>query len=200
MEPSKAHAASMEKHAANPATALAKTRTARRTSSSSIDLPLTRHANSREFLDKPRPVDHMSLLLMSAHSGAEGVVEAVNPDVLEVGLLVELFGPVDAVAPDAEVGVGAGGDLVLRLVVLVNEEVVENGDGVAKDLARGSALYKKGCDGGSAPGCYNLGINYANGQGVPKDRTRAAALFKKACKLGHKKACKDIQAMNAKKG
>ena len=76
MEPSKAHAASMEKHAANPATALAKTRTARRTSSSSIDLPLTRHANSREFLDKPRPVDHMSLLLMSAHSGAEGVVDA----------------------------------------------------------------------------------------------------------------------------
>jgi hypothetical protein len=37
---------------------------------------------------------------------------------------------------------------------------------VPHDFPRAAKLYKQGCDGNEALGCYNLGLMYAQGRGV----------------------------------
>lgn len=66
----------------------------------------------------------------------------------------------------------------------------EYGRGVRKDVKRAGELYRKGCDGGNAIGCSNLGMCYRLARcGLPKNTRRAVELYKKACDGGFKKAC-----------
>jgi hypothetical protein len=53
--------------------------------------------------------------------------------------------------------------------------------GQPQDQAKGVVLFTKGCDGGSALACFNLGQAYEKGQGVTADPARAAALFHRFC-------------------
>jgi len=52
--------------------------------------------------------------------------------------------------------------------------------------------YKGECDGGSAVGCYNLGLMYNNGQGVKQDYFIAGDLYKKACDVGFAEGCLNL--------
>jgi TPR repeat protein len=61
--------------------------------------------------------------------------------------------------------------------------------GVEKDDSAAVTLYRRACDLGWAPGCYNLAITYERGTGVPADRKRAAQLYEVACTAGAKQAC-----------
>ncbi len=58
------------------------------------------------------------------------------------------------------------------------------GDRAAADL------YRRGCDGGDAIGCNNLGVMAEMGRGgVASDERRAAALYEGACEGGSNNAC-----------
>ena len=59
------------------------------------------------------------------------------------------------------------------------------GRGVPKNDALAAKLYKQGCDGGSATGCYDLGYVYAHGQGVTQSDTMAVVWYRKAAAQGH---------------
>jgi hypothetical protein len=65
---------------------------------------------------------------------------------------------------------------------------------VPQDKRRAAALFEKACEGGDAPGCYNLGVRYTEGSGVPQDKRRAAALFEKACKGGVEQGCSALNS------
>jgi uncharacterized protein len=64
------------------------------------------------------------------------------------------------------------------------------GRGVARDVAEAARFYEKGCEGGAAPSCHNLGLMYSAGDGVVRDLAKAKSLFEKACQGGHQPACK----------
>ena len=61
-----------------------------------------------------------------------------------------------------------------------------------KDYSTARALLQKGCDGGDARGCSNLGRIYRDGNGVSKDDARALTLFQKGCDGGVMKSCSDL--------
>ena len=67
-----------------------------------------------------------------------------------------------------------------------------SGSGVAKDEARGAALFQRGCDGGDAMGCVGLGHVYWNAHGVAKDEARAAALYQRGCDGGAAMGCSSL--------
>lgn len=60
---------------------------------------------------------------------------------------------------------------------------------MTQDETRAAELYRKGCDGGEADGCFSLADAYAEGRGVPRDDTRAKGLFQDLCGKGHEEAC-----------
>jgi TPR repeat protein len=60
---------------------------------------------------------------------------------------------------------------------------------VDRDQARAAELFKKGCDGGEAKSCVNLGVMRADGLGVGKDPAAAAKLFEKGCNDGEAAGC-----------
>ena len=47
-----------------------------------------------------------------------------------------------------------------------------------KDYDKAFESFKKACDGGNMPGCYNLGVMYEYGKGVEEDFSKAAQLYK----------------------
>jgi tetratricopeptide (TPR) repeat protein len=50
-------------------------------------------------------------------------------------------------------------------------DALRGGRGVARDLGQAAGFYEKGCEGGSAPSCHHLGLQYAAGDGVvPRPR------------------------------
>jgi len=54
-----------------------------------------------------------------------------------------------------------------------------------KSETRAAQLYQKGCDGGNAGACQNLGLMYEHGEGgLRKDRAKAREYFDKAHRLG----------------
>ena len=75
------------------------------------------------------------------------------------------------------------------------------GMGVAKDAAKGIALYKKACTMRSTPPrCANLGTIYQDGKSAPQDLKKANALYEKACANGsHLRRCA-ILAQNTDDG
>ena len=64
-----------------------------------------------------------------------------------------------------------------------------HGEGVPKDDARAIAYYRKGCDGGAAHACTNLGTRYQDGRGVAKDEAQSAVLYRQACVGGDGEGC-----------
>ena len=73
-----------------------------------------------------------------------------------------------------------------------------SGQGVKQDYYKAVELYKKGCDGGNALGCYNLGVMYYYGKGVKQDYFKAKELFGKACDMKYDKGCKEYAELNKK--
>jgi Sel1 repeat len=69
--------------------------------------------------------------------------------------------------------------------------VTSDSERVVADVQRN----QKGCDGGDAQGCFNLGLMYANGEGVTQDKARAAQLFQQACDGGDVDGCRDLGLM-----
>jgi len=51
----------------------------------------------------------------------------------------------------------------------------------SKDQPEGRKLLQKGCDGGDARGCSNLGLMLVNGYGGPRDLPAAVKLWEKSC-------------------
>jgi TPR repeat protein len=68
--------------------------------------------------------------------------------------------------------------------------MLESGRGVEKDFVRAAALYRKGCEGGNASACYNLGNCYADGRGVSKEPAEAHRFYTRGCELGDEEACR----------
>ena len=58
------------------------------------------------------------------------------------------------------------------------------GEGVAKDEAEATRLWRLAADQGHAHGQYNLGLLYFEGKGVAKDEAEAARLFRLAADQG----------------
>src|SRR4029078_7723172 len=58
--------------------------------------------------------------------------------------------------------------------------------------SRAPAAARKGCDGGKAADCVELGLRHVRGDGVPQDRGSAPALCKKACALEDAAGCFDL--------
>jgi len=61
--------------------------------------------------------------------------------------------------------------------------------GRAADYPRASQMYRRGCDGGDARGCYRLGLSYAKGRGVSRNKVRARTLYERGCAGGATDAC-----------
>src|SRR5258706_15389369 len=47
--------------------------------------------------------------------------------------------------------------------------MLEEGNGVAKEIARAAKLYERACNGGDADACSNPGVLQESGEGVTKD-------------------------------
>jgi hypothetical protein len=52
-------------------------------------------------------------------------------------------------------------------------------------------LFDQACDGGSAEGCWFLGIMYTTGQGVQRDSSKSRMLLSRACDAGLAIGCYD---------
>lgn len=71
--------------------------------------------------------------------------------------------------------------------------------GPSQDPKRAVALYRRGCDRGSAPACNNLGWSYANGAaGLATDKQQALTLYRRACSLGNTTACSNRDGLETK--
>ena len=64
--------------------------------------------------------------------------------------------------------------------------------GVARDDAKATPLYVKGCDGGDPSGCYNVGLMYEKGRGVAVDLEVAFAAYVEGCEGRFPKACENL--------
>ena len=105
-------------------------------------------------------------------------------------LLCPLCGSRDARAANTE-AVGTAAPVAVDLVALRDSaRAAENGEGVAKDLARAAQLYCEGARHGDAEAQFSLGWMYANARGLPRDDATAAYFFKLAAAQGH------VQAQN----
>lgn len=69
-----------------------------------------------------------------------------------------------------------------------------NGEGVAKDESRATALFDKSCAAGNAQACSLLGGQYLMGRGTAKDVTKSIAYYNKACDAGWANACSVLAA------
>lgn len=58
--------------------------------------------------------------------------------------------------------------------------------------AEAAHFYEKGCEGGHAESCTNLGVLYSQGRGVTSNSEKAVELFEKACEGGDKLACTNL--------
>lgn len=56
-------------------------------------------------------------------------------------------------------------------------------------------VFQKGCDGGDANSCNNLGVRYEYGDGVAKDVSRAVQLYQKTCDGGNALGCNNLGHM-----
>lgn len=74
--------------------------------------------------------------------------------------------------------------------------ITRTGKGVAQDPRGAAAFYERGCELGSARGCFGSGLVARDGLGVPKDPVKARTRFDKACSDGIHDACVLLQAMN----
>ena len=63
-----------------------------------------------------------------------------------------------------------------------------NGDGVERDHDKAVALLEKGCTGGQARGCLNLGIAHHDDPGHT-DPVKAFDAFVRSCELGDDEGC-----------
>jgi TPR repeat protein len=63
------------------------------------------------------------------------------------------------------------------------------------DITEDIKRYTKDCDGGSAGGCYNLGVLYESGIDVEQDKAKAVALYTKACNGRSAAACSNLGVM-----
>ncbi len=61
-----------------------------------------------------------------------------------------------------------------------------------KNAAQAVEFYSKGCAGGNALGCGNLGTWHYVGGEIAKDLKRAQELFRKACDLGDSQSCTNL--------
>jgi TPR repeat protein len=68
----------------------------------------------------------------------------------------------------------------------------ESGSGVAKDEEEAAALYRRGCDRGSAGACTRLGVLHNSGRGVEKDLGLAAVLYEKGCEGRDRAGCNNL--------
>jgi TPR repeat protein len=66
------------------------------------------------------------------------------------------------------------------------------GDGVTRDAAKAVALYTRGCDGGFATSCVNLGAMHFEGNAVPKDESLGARFFLRGCEAGAPEGCLNV--------
>ena len=57
------------------------------------------------------------------------------------------------------------------------------------DLKEAARLYLKGCDGGNAIGCTNLGRLHQQGIGMEPDPEEAARLYRQGCYGGDMQGC-----------
>lgn len=73
--------------------------------------------------------------------------------------------------------------------------LVGEGD-LPADPAKALPLLNKGCEGGVATSCNNLGAAYGRGLGVTRDAEQAAALYKRACDAGLNDACINLKRLN----
>jgi len=71
------------------------------------------------------------------------------------------------------------------------DEAYEKGD-----YQKASNYYQKGCDGGQAAGCFNLGLSYAKGKGVKQNYQTAKQYYGKACDLGDQAGCDNYKFLN----
>jgi hypothetical protein len=88
-------------------------------------------------------------------------------------------------------------ELILRYMVVCLWVILAGSSALANDFDDGARAVKaydyknaktsfeRSCEGGSAEGCYGLGLLYYNGQGVRKDFVKARALFRKARERGY---------------
>ena len=68
------------------------------------------------------------------------------------------------------------------------------GQGVRKSYPRAAELALRGCEGGNALGCSNLGFMYWNNF-MPKDDKHAAELFQQGCDGGDQNSCRALGFM-----
>jgi Sel1 repeat len=68
------------------------------------------------------------------------------------------------------------------------------GQGIRKNYPRAAELALRGCKGGNALGCGNLGFMYWNNF-MPKDDKRAAELFQQGCDGGDQNSCRALGFM-----
>ena len=90
--------------------------------------------------------------------------------------------------------------ILVLLVVLFSigssKDLIESGKEAYHkgDYQKAVELFKKGCDGGSAKGCYNLGILYENSQSF----STAKQYYGRACDLGLQLGCDGYRTLNEK--
>lgn len=71
--------------------------------------------------------------------------------------------------------------------VIASANDFDDGAGAVKahDYKSAKRSFERSCEGGSAEGCYSLGLLYYNGQGVKQDYGKARKLFRKARERGY---------------
>ncbi len=68
-----------------------------------------------------------------------------------------------------------------------------HGHGLKREPGKAIYYYRRGCDGGNALGCNNLGVLFDHGKhGVTRDTVRAMKLFQRACKGKSAIACSNL--------
>jgi len=76
--------------------------------------------------------------------------------------------------------------------------VYRDGEGVAADLARATALTTRACEGGIGAACHNLGreqlraLEEGSGTATPAQREAGIAFYRRACKLGTQISCRNL--------
>ncbi|HTR55989.1 MAG TPA: tetratricopeptide repeat protein [Kofleriaceae bacterium] len=65
-------------------------------------------------------------------------------------------------------------------------------NGVARDVDKALALYRKACENGYAPACDSLGLMLYAGEDVTHDNEAAARWFRKACDAGAMHGCTSL--------
>jgi hypothetical protein len=66
------------------------------------------------------------------------------------------------------------------------------------DAIAAAELFKKGCDGGVAIGCFDLALAYDAGRGVTVDKGHADTLYERACEAGEPRGCYNLALSYAK--